>query len=174
MQSLMQKTGLTVHLCVLERGEAVVVEKIECPGLVKLATWVGKRSDAHCTGVGKALIAFLPEDEFDQHIGAKGLAKHNHNTIVSIRDLKRELAQVRELGYSVDDEENEIGLRCVGAPIFGENQQVLASISVAGITSQVPIDRIPALASMVKQTAGAISTRLGFVKASGALANKKG
>ncbi len=174
MQSLMQRTGLTVHLCVLDGDQAVCIEKVDPPGLIRIGTWVGMRSHTHSSGAGKALIAFLAQDELQRHIAANRLMRHNQNTIASINELKRELAFTREVGYTVDDEENQIGVRCVGAPIFGENQQVLASISVAGTTGQVPIDRIRALASMVKQTAGAISARLGHVKVSGALANKKG
>jgi len=161
LQSLMRKTGLTVHLAVLERNEAVIVEKVEAPGLLKLATWIGRRLDVNCTGVGKALIAFLPEDEFEQVIRAKGFPRHNDRTITSTSALKRELAEVRQLGYAFDDEEDEIGLRCVGAPIFDAHQRTVAAVSVAGTTSQIPLELVPALAGTVKQAAEAISERLG-------------
>jgi len=161
LQSLMRKTGLTVHLAVLERNEAVIVEKVEAPGLLKLATWIGRRLDVNCTGVGKALIAFLPEDEFEQVIRAKGFPRHNDRTLISTSALKRELAEVRQLGYAFDDEEDESGLRCVGAPIFDAHQRTVAAVSVAGTTSQIPLERVPALAGTVKQAAEAISERLG-------------
>lgn len=163
LQSLMQRTGLTVHLAVLERNEAVIIEKVEAPGLLKLATWIGRRLDVNCTGVGKALIAFLPEDEFDRLVRAKSFARHNDRTIISIGAMKRELARVRQLGFAFDDEEDEIGLRCVGAPIFDATQKTVAAVSVAGTTHQIPVERVSALASIVKQAAEETSARLGRV-----------
>lgn len=162
LRKLAQETRLTVHMAILERGEAVIIDKIEAPGLVKLATWVGRRMDVNCTGVGKALIAFLPKEEFDQQIRGKVLAKHNDQSIVSIRALERELTEVRNLGYSFDDEEDEIGLRCIGAPIFDSAGVVLAALSVSGTTSQLPLESVSDVAKKVKQAADAISSNFGF------------
>lgn len=166
LQKLAQATRLTVHLAVLERGESVIVDKIEAPGLVKLATWVGRRVDVNCTAVGKALIAFLPKDSFNKQVKGRVLAKHNDRTIVSIRALERELAQVRKLGYSFDDEEDEIGLRCVGAPVFDSNAAVIAAISVAGTVSQLPLEVVPEVGERVKKSADAISSNFGFTSES--------
>lgn len=162
LQALMRKTALTVHMAVLERNEAVIIEKVECPGLLRLATWIGRRLDVNCSGVGKALIAFLREDDFEQQFKAKALARHNENTTVSLAKLKRELDHVRILGYSFDDEEDEIGFRCIGAPVFDFTNDVVAAISVAGTTSQIPTDRVPELARTVKDTAAQISSQLGY------------
>jgi len=162
--SLMKETALTVHLAVLERNEAVIIDRVEPSGTTKMADWIGRGLDVNCSGVGKALIAFLPENEFNQQISAKAWAKHNENTIVSIRALKRELAKVRESGYALDDEEDEIGVRCIGAPIFGKKERVVAAISVAGTTSEIPIERVPTLAGMVKKVAANISSHLAYVE----------
>lgn len=161
--SLMKETALTVHLAVLERSEAVIIDRVEPSGTTQMADWIGRGLDVNCSGVGKALIAFLPENEFNQQINAKAWAKHNENSIVSVRALKRELAKVRELGYALDDEEDEIGVRCVGAPVFGKKQSVVAAISVAGTTSEIPIERVPTLAGMVKKVAADISSHLAYV-----------
>jgi DNA-binding IclR family transcriptional regulator len=162
LESLMKKTGLTVHMAVLERNEAVIIEKIESAGLIRVATWIGRRMDVNCTGIGKALIAFLSEEELHEQIRNKGLAKHNHKTIVSLSRLKRELVQVRKQGYAIDDEEDEIGLRCIGAPIFDSSERVVAGISVSGTVSQLPLETIHSTAVMIKQTAADISSHLGF------------
>jgi DNA-binding IclR family transcriptional regulator len=162
LQTLMRNTGLTVHMTVLERNEAVIIEKVEAPGLIRVATWVGRRLDVNCTGAGKALIAFISEEQFDRQIKPGGLAKHNHKSIVSVVKLKRELSQIRKCGYSIDDEEDEIGLRCIGAPIFDSSGQAIASISVAGTTAQLPMERIHSTAATVKETALAVSSHLGY------------
>lgn len=163
LQGLMRKTGLTVHMAILERNEAVIIEKVQPLGLIQLATWIGRRMDVNCTGAGKALIAFLPDEEFDREITSKGLAKHNHKTIVSLNKLKQEFVKIRESGYAFDDEEDEIGLRCIGAPVFDNTDRVVASISVSGTTSQISMQRLPALAKLVKKSAAAISSQLGHV-----------
>ena len=157
MHSLTERTGLTTHLAVLERYEAVLVEKVEPPGVFKLATWLGKRMDLHCTSLGKALIAYLSEEELGQLVRERGLPHHNDNSIGSIRKLKDELARARQVGYCTDDEEDEIGYRCIGAPIFDEKGQVVAAVSVSGTTAQVWEDNLKALAREVIETAEAIT-----------------
>jgi len=161
---LMRQSGLTVHMAVLERDEAVIIEKVEAPGLVRLASWIGRRLDVNCTGVGKVLMAFMPDDELDHLLRTKSFARHNSRTIISRTALKRELMLVRELGYALDNEEDEPGVCCIGAPVFDENGKTVAAISVAGTTRQIGIDRVAVLAREVKQAALEISTRLGYVE----------
>lgn len=158
--ALMRRTGIIVHLAVLEGNEAVIIDRVEPPGLSAGADWVGRRLDINCTGVGKALVAYLSDDQFGQIITVKHFARHNDNTIVTIRDLKKELARVREQGYALDDEEDEIGLRCIGAPVFDGRQRVVAAISLAATTEQMPIDRVRTLTAALRQTALDISTQL--------------
>lgn len=163
LRSLMQETGLTVHMAVLERDEAVIIEKVEAPGLVRLASWIGRRLDVNCTGVGKVLLAFLPHEQLEYLLSTKEFARHNARTIISKSALRRELALVRQSGYALDDEEDEPGLRCIGAPVFDENGTALAAISVAGTTSQIAMARVPILARQVMEAAQAISLRFGHL-----------
>lgn len=159
---LMRVTGLTVHMAILERAEAVIIEKVEAPGMLRLATWVGRRLDANCSGVGKALLAFIPEAGLDGSLSGRALVRHNRNTITSPTRLAAELNKIRQMGYAFEDEEGEIGFRCIGAPIYDAEGTALAAISVAGTTTQIPIERVMKLASSVKSTAHEISTRLGY------------
>ena len=106
------------------------------------------------------MAAFLPEEQFEKLITAQRFARHNDNTIVTIQGLKRELSKVREQGYALDDEEDEIGVRCVGVPILDGHQRALAAISVAGTTELIPLDRVERLANSLKQTASEISFQL--------------
>lgn len=163
LRSLMQQSGFTVHMAVLERDEAVIIEKVEAPGLVKLASWIGRRLDVNCTGVGKALLAFLPDDELDYLLKTKEFARHNSRTIISKSALKRDLKLVRQSGYSLDNEEDEPGVCCIGAPVFDESGRAVAAISISGIASQIGTNRVPILARMVKRVAGSISARLGYI-----------
>jgi DNA-binding IclR family transcriptional regulator len=162
LAALMQQTGLTVHMAILEQHEPVLVSKIDAPGIFRLATWMGKRMDFHCTAVGKAIAAFLPEERLDELISVRGLPRHNENTIVSGRKLKLQLQQVRKSGHALDDEEEELGLRCIGVPIFNHESRVVAAISVSGTTVQIHTDNLSLLAERVKATASAISSTLGY------------
>ena len=118
LRTLVADTGMTAHLAVLDRHEVTVVAKVDRPGVHRIATWVGKRMDVHCTSLGKCLVAYLPDEQVDRLISDRGLLRHNEHTIVSPERLKQELARTRALGYAVDDEEEELGGRCVGAPVW--------------------------------------------------------
>ena len=127
-----------------------------------MATWIGKRVDIHCTSLGKCLSRYLPDADVDRLIGDRGLLRHNENTIVSPLRLKKELARTRALGYAMDDEEEEIGVRCIGAPVWNWDGQVVAAVSVTGTTSRITAETFEQIADQVKQTALGISRQLGF------------
>src|SRR5262249_329467 len=154
---LMQDTNLTVHMVILERGQALVIEKIEPPIPQKVPSWIGMAMDVHSSACGKALIAFLPEAELNPLIQEYRLARHNENSITSAKKLKANLEDVRRAGYSLDDEESEIGLRGIGAPLLDIAGRVIAAISVSGTSGQITPDNVGLLAQKVKSTAAAIS-----------------
>jgi DNA-binding IclR family transcriptional regulator len=159
LRKLMQRSGLAVHLGVISQNEVVLIDKIAPAGGQQMATWVGKRLPIHCTGLGKALMAYLPEEQIEFHI-KQGLIRYNENTVVSPGKLKEELLRIRSHGFAIDDEEETIGLRCIGAPLFDKNNQAVAAISIAGTTTQLSDEKLDGLAREVKQTAASISARL--------------
>ncbi|MPY86974.1 MAG: helix-turn-helix domain-containing protein [Luteitalea sp.] len=163
LRALVANTGLTVHMAILDRGEVALIAKVDLPGVHRVATWVGKRMDVHCTSLGKCLIASLPEGDVDQIIRNKGLLRHNENTIVSLARLKEELVRTRRLGYALDDEEEEIGGRCIGAPVFNWDGSVVAAVSVTGSTRRIDTENCDTLADQVKQAAIGISRQLGYL-----------
>jgi len=163
LHPLMQRSRLTVHMAIIEDHEAVLIEKVEPPGLVRLATWVGKRLELHCSAVGKCLLAYLPETEFLRLVRDRGLTRNNENTITSIRKLKHQITQIRHAGYAIEDEEGEIGCRCVGAPVFDHSGNAIAAISVAGTTAQITTEEFAYFGQLVRQTASDISQALGFI-----------
>lgn len=162
LRALMGRSRLTAHLAILDHHEAVLIDKAEPPGVYKLATWLGKRMELHCTGVGKAMLAYFSEDELDQVIRQHGLPRHNDNTIASPKRLRDELARIRRMGHALDDEEDEIGYRCVGAAVFDSAGKVIGGVSVSGDIEYIVADRLPALAEQVKQCAQSVSAILGY------------
>jgi DNA-binding IclR family transcriptional regulator len=153
LSALKMRTGLTVHLAILERGEAVLVAKQETPGGAPLASWIGKRMEMHCTAIGKAILAYLPQVEVDAIIHNHGLARHNENTISSPRRLHEELERVVKIGYALDNEEDELGVVCIGLPIFGPAGRPVAAISLAGSTHEVTLEDLSCFSGELQQTA---------------------
>jgi DNA-binding IclR family transcriptional regulator len=160
LRRLAETTGLTVHMAVLEQGSCVLIEKVTPPGVSRTATWIGKQLAVHCTAVGKALLAYLPESDAEQLISDQGLIRYNDNTICSIRQLKQELQIIRLRGYALDDEEEEIGVRCLGAPIFNANCDVIAALSVVGHANQLSEDTLPHLHREVVEAAKRVSDQV--------------
>jgi DNA-binding IclR family transcriptional regulator len=159
LAALAQRTGLTVHMGVLERSEIVIIERLESPSPIRVVSWIGRRMDLNSTAVGKALIAHLPEAEFEAQVRPSQLGRHNDRTIGSMTALRKELERVRQLGYAVCDEEDEIGVRCVGAPIVNRHGHSIAAVSVAGTTLQIPTERLGELGQAVREAAAEISAR---------------
>ncbi|HME31476.1 MAG TPA: IclR family transcriptional regulator [Terriglobales bacterium] len=162
MRHLVDHIHLTTHLAILDHEEAVYVEKVEEPSFIKMDTWIGRRMEVHSTAVGKALLAYLDPEERETIIRHRGMKKLTPHTITSMAKLMKEFERVRQLGYSVDDEENSLGARCVGAPIFNSQGQVEASLGSTGTITDVPRDAVPRLAQIVKDAARRISHRIGY------------
>ena len=159
LSRLRDSTSLTAHMAILEHDEALLVEKMESPKM-HVNSWIGKRMDLHCTALGKALIAYLPDEQVETLVQRRGMLRHNENTIVSMRRLKEDLDLVRRRGYSVDDEEEEINVRCIGAPIRDSQGRVLAAISITGTLAEVNENSRDSLIANVRATATAIARRL--------------
>ena len=157
LRALMERAKLTVHMAKFECDEAMLIAKVAYPAAARTVTWIGKRVDLHCTSLGKCLIAYLPDAEMESITNAHGLMRHNENTIGSIAKLKRELARIRHLGYSVDDEEEEIGMRCIGVPVFDSDNHVSTAISVSGTAEEINLSSCDQLVGALKETASAIS-----------------
>jgi len=162
MRHLVERIHITTHLAVLDVGEAVYVEKVEAPGFIKMNTWIGRRMEVHSTAVGKALLAYLDEKQRDAILHKRGLKKLTTHTITTLPRLLQELERVRRHGYAVDDEENSLGARCVGAPIFNAEGGIEAAIASTGTINDVPRDAVPHVADMVKEAGRRISQHIGY------------
>jgi DNA-binding IclR family transcriptional regulator len=162
LEKLMHDTNETVHLCVLDHGEVLYLDKVEPSRSVRMASTVGHRNPMHCTSVGKAILAGLPEEEVDDVIRRHGLRRMTANTIVTPVELKRELLGIRERGYSIDNEENEEGVRCVGAAVKNHLGCSAAAVSVSAPAFRLSMEIVPVIASAVVQTANSISSEWGY------------
>lgn len=168
MRALEEKIHMTVHLAVLDQGEAVYIEKVEAPGFFKVNTWVGRRMFLHSTSVGKCLLAWLPKHEVEALVKHEGLKKRTPKTITTMSKLLADLEQVKLQGYAMDDEENSLGARCLGAPVFDVTGNVVAALGASGTLTQVDEANLPRIAEAVKEAARRISRQLHRTGAAGA------
>jgi DNA-binding IclR family transcriptional regulator len=162
MRHLMEKTNLTCHLAILDGPDAVYIEKVEPTGFIRMDTWVGRRMRVHATSVGKALVAYIPQERLEKILAERGMEKRTPKTITSVTRLLKDLEKVREHGYAVDDEENNMGARCVGAPIFNQDGRIEASVGLSGTTNQVNPHTMPRILEHLKDAARHVSMQLGY------------
>jgi len=161
LRRLVERSGLTAHLAVLDHGEAVYIEKSEAAGFIKLDTWIGRRMDLHSTAVGKALAAFMQPFEIESSI-EQGLKQRTAKTLATRRELIAELRRVRAAGYAVDDEENSVGVRCVAAPVFDAHARACAAVGLSGTTLQIDKSSIKSVRRLVVEASAEISGGLGY------------
>ncbi len=161
MQRLVERCGETVNLGVIDAGEVVFISQVESKEMMRMIVSLGSRSPIHASGVGKAMLASLGEQDVTRLLQLRGLARYTDQTIDNPADLRIALDQVRQLGFALDDEEHAIGLRCVAASIFDENGVALAAISLSGPKARIIDSRLAELGSAVCQSAAEITEALG-------------
>ncbi len=162
IHALADSSGETVQLAILDHSTVLYIRIRESRQAVRMSSGLGSRAPAHCTGVGKALLAFQPPEVVQQVID-NGLKRHTENTITDPENLRAELATIRARGYAIDDEEIEIGLRCVAAPIRDHSARVVAAISVAAPVQRMNKKQVQASVPSVMAAAENISRRLGYI-----------
>lgn len=153
--------GETVHLAILDEGEVVYIDKIESTRQVRMYSQVGRRAPAHCTGLGKILLAALPAAVFDQVIQRRGLRAYTARTLTSPDAVRDHLAHVRQRGYAVDVGEHEELIRCAAAPVFDHTGHVVAAVSIAAVGVDVESTRFKEYVALVRNCARSISEALG-------------
>lgn len=164
MKALMARVEETVHLAVLSEGEVLYVDRVE--GLhtpPSMYTYIGKRVPAHCTALGKALLAHLSCEIVTDVLARRGMRQMTAKTLVTPQALEHELERTRRRGFAVDDEEIEDGVRCIAAPIRDYTDAVCAALSISGPKTRVRSDREAEMSKAVIWAAGLISTKLGYL-----------
>jgi IclR family KDG regulon transcriptional repressor len=166
LRELVEKTKQTAHMVIYDRNEIVYIEKIEAQqpaGGLKMASRVGSRNPVHSSAVGKVLLACFSEEVVEAFLAEKGLPRRTANTITDPEMFREHLKIVRRQGYAMDDEENEKGIRCLGAPIFDGLGRPVAAISISGSVFQMTKKFVQDVVKKeVMAAAAEISRQLGF------------
>jgi len=161
LEGLVRDTGETGHLAVLDGGEAIYIERVEARRALRVPSAIGRGYPAHATNLGKVLLADLPHERVETIIAERGLAAYTPHTITDRDLLVAELERIRELGYAIDNEEYDEGLRCIGAPVRDHSGHVVAALGIGGPVTRITHDRVSELAGLVMAAANGLSRRLG-------------
>ncbi len=159
---LAMQVGETVHLSVLQKTSVVYLDKVEPNRRICMSSKIGTSNPVYCTSMGKAMLAFQPEETIENIIAKIRFVRYTPKTLCSREKLLKYLEVVRRRGYAIDDEEIELGVRCVGAPIFNENHWAIAAVSVSGPSSRITAERVPAIAEHLLICCREISVSLGL------------
>jgi IclR family KDG regulon transcriptional repressor len=163
MELLAEQTRETVHLAVLDDGRLVYLGKFESTQALRvtMSSRIGQSAPTYCTGVGKLLLAHLPPDQLEQILDREGLKRFTERTITDRALLAAELENIRRQGFAFDDEEHEIGVRCVAAPVRNSQGATVAALSISMPSVRLPDSEIPRYRDLVTKAAEEISQKIG-------------
>jgi DNA-binding IclR family transcriptional regulator len=165
LEEMVRECNETSYVAILKDFYIIYLDVVETDLTVRVVPRVGSRLPAYCTAAGKVQIAYLNEEELEQYIPQKELKAYTPNTLTDREELIRNLGLVAERGYAIDDEELDVGVRCVSAPIRDYTRRIVGAVSISGPSMRLSLERIDKeLIPLVKRAAEEISFKLGYHK----------
>ncbi len=161
LRKLTAETGLTSRAAILNDGYAISIGKVDGPGTIRIASFLGLQELPHATGVGKAILATLPADEVREIVEKNGLPLRTPNTIRDVDNLLLELGRIADRGYAVDDEEDTLGVLCIGASVWGHGGKCAGAISITSLKQEIRADSVAEFGIIVRRYADELSLDLG-------------
>ena len=156
LDALSRETGETVHLAQLDSSQVLYVDKRNAAQPVEMFSQAGKVGPAYCTGVGKAMMAFLEDEALDRAVSQQSYHRFTDKTLASEQALRDDLSLIRSRGYAIDDEEHEPGIICIACPILTAGGRMLGAISVTGSTERMDFNQLEAWIPRVRHVADQI------------------
>ena len=165
LEEMVRECNETSYVAILKDFYIIYLDVVETDLTVRVVPRVGSRLPAYCTAAGKVQIAYLNEEELEQYIPQKELKAYTPHTLTDRDELIRNLKTVAETGYAIDDEELDVGVRCVSAPIRDYTRRIVGAVSISGPSMRLSLERIDnELIPLVKKAAEEISFKLGYHK----------
>ena len=164
LKELMEKTNEVIHLAVRDGSDIVYVSKMEPQKSMKMYTRIGMRKPIYCTAMGKAMMAYMTEEEVEKIWHESNVQKLTKNTIVDIKKIKENLKDIRKKGYAMDNQEVEEGIRCVGTILKDHKSGICGAISISGSIISFTEDKISYFSEIILEHADVISKELGYRK----------
>ncbi|WP_306533632.1 IclR family transcriptional regulator [Geobacter sp.] len=165
LEWLVKECNETAYVAILKEQSIVYLDVVETDLTVRVVPRVGSRLPAYSTAAGKVQIAYMPDEELEAFFPAKELKAFTPNTVTDRDVLKKHLKEVAEMGYAIDNEELDMGVRCVGAPIRDYTRRIIGAVSLSGPSMRFTDERMgKELIPLVRQAAEEISMKLGYHK----------
>ena len=165
LEALVRDCNETTYVSILKEFHIVYLDAVETDLTVRVVPRVGSRLPAYCTAAGKIQLAYMTEEELDNFLPTKELKRFTPNTVTGRDELKVDLKKVAELGYAIDNEELDIGVRCVAAPIRDYTRRIIGAVSISGPSMRFTEERMEnELIPMVRKAGDDISAKLGYHK----------
>jgi IclR family transcriptional regulator, KDG regulon repressor len=165
LESLVRECNETTYVAILKEFHIIYLDVVETDLTVRVVPRVGARLPAYCTAAGKVQIAYMTDEELSNYLPSKEMKRYTPNTIIDREELKRHLAQVVEQGYAIDNEELDVGVKCVGAPIRDYTRRIIGAVSISGPSMRFTDERlVKELIPLVIRASEEISSKLGYHK----------
>jgi DNA-binding IclR family transcriptional regulator len=165
LERLVKECNETSYVAILKELQIVYLDVVETDMTVRVVPRVGTQLPAYCTAAGKVQIAYLTDGELENFLPPKGLKRFTPNTVTDRNELRKQLKLIAEQGFAIDDEELDIGVRCIGAPIRDYTRRIIGAVSISGPCMRLTEERMEKeLIPIVKKAAEEISTKLGYNK----------
>ena len=154
LRQLMEQTGECAHLAVPAQGKVLYIDQVESPATLRVNAQVGTMNPLHCTALGKVILAFGDVEP------PSALESFTPHTLTTLSQLRENLKQIQKRGFAVDDEEFDLGVRCIAAPVYDFHGKLAGSIGISGPASRMTRKRLSELAGIVVETGKALSGRM--------------
>ncbi|ENN85352.1 transcriptional regulator IclR [Rhizobium freirei PRF 81] len=161
LKQLMEESGETANIAIEEDGDVVFISQAESHAPMRAFFRPGRRGPIHASGIGKAIISTWPDSRIEAVLGSRPLQHFTDKTRDTLPKLLTDVAEIRSRGWSIDDEEHTLGMRCVAAPIFDEYGDAIAGISVSGPAVRLPDQKVDALGPLVRAAAEELTKAMG-------------
>ncbi len=162
LEELRDWCGESVNLAIMDDREVVYIERQFGHHALSIRSDLGKRAPIHSTSLGKAIVAYLPKEELEMLLKDYDFKPVTRYTITDHKAFAQELTAIQERGFAIDEQENELGGRCIGVPIFNHQGYPVAALSVSVPIQKLPLDRVQAYGNKLKEVSLAISNQIGF------------
>lgn len=165
LEGLVKECNETTYVAILKEAHIVYLDVVETDLTVRVVPRVGARLPAYCTAAGKVQIAYMTDEELENYLPTKEMKRYTPKTIIDKDELKKHLKVIAEQGYAIDDEEMDVGVKCVGAPIRDYTRRIIGAVSVSGPSMRFTDERLEKeLIPLVIRSGEEISHKLGYHK----------
>ena len=165
LEALVKECNETTYVAILKEAHIVYLDVVETDLTVRVVPRVGARLPAYCTAAGKIQIAYMTDEELESYLPTKEMKRYTPKTLVDREELKKHLKVIAEQGYAVDDEEMDVGVKCVGAPIRDYTRRIIGAVSISGPSMRFTDERLEKeLTPLVIRSGEEISHKLGYHK----------